>query len=307
MSCIKKQIVSELHKPARKNFRRRRMNIKGFDETHQADLADMSIYAQDNNGYKFIFVLIDCFSKYLWTHPLKDKSGITCAAAIENIFNTSRRVPKNLHTDLGREFYNKNFQSVMKKYNINHYSTYTIKKAFMAERVIRTIKEQLYKLFSLNGSYDWLNNLNSVTTEYNGRKHRTTGMRPEEVTDKTPLQKSIYSKIKISQPKKFRIGDVVRISKEKSVFEKGYTPNWSTELFKICSVRSSDPPTYLLSDMKGNPIKGAFYEQEIQKAKYSDVYLVERVLQKRGNKCLVKYLGFPDSENSWVNKKDLGI
>lgn len=307
MGDIKQQIVNELHKPARKNFQRRRMKVLGFDETHQADLADMSLYAGDNKGYKFILVLIDCFSKYLWTFPLKDKRGISCSKAMDTIFSSSRRIPKNLHTDLGTEFYNKDFQKVMKKHKINHYSTYTTKKAFMAERVIRTIKENLYKMFSLRGTYSWYDILDKITTDYNKRKHRTTGLRPCDVTGKTPLLGSVYNNVKVSGRKLFRVGDVVRISKEKSVFAKGYTPNWSTELFKISTVKSTNPVTYLLEDMKGNPIKGGFYEQEIQKAKYSDVYLVERVLRKKGNMYFVKYLGLPDSENSWVNKKDLGL
>ncbi|KAJ8912336.1 hypothetical protein NQ315_005942 [Exocentrus adspersus] len=102
----------------------------------------------------------------------------------------------------------------MKQYNINHYSTYSIKKASMAERVIRTIKSKLYKYFSLNGAYNWLDILPEITDNYNESRHSTTGYKPIDVT-----------KYKENGVRKFKVGDIVRISKNKHVFAKGYTPN----------------------------------------------------------------------------------
>lgn len=93
---------------------------------------------------------------------------------------------------------------------------------------------------------------------------------------------------------------MVRISKYKSLFSKGYTPNWSTELFLVDRVRTTVPPVYHLRDMEGVPIKGAFYEHELQKTKYPDVYLVEKVLKRKGDKVYVKWLGFDNSHNSWI-------
>lgn len=180
-------------------------------------------------------------------------------------------------------------------------------KASMAERVIRTIKEKLYRAFSLNGKYHWLSILDQITDDYNNRKHSTTGMRPSDVTkDKEKqLLNSVYSHIKIAGLVKFRVGDVVRISKQKALFDKGYTPNWSTELFKVLKVKISNPTTYLLQDMLGAPITGAFYGEELQTAKHSDVYLVEKVLRRKGGKVYVKWLGLDKSHNSWINKSNI--
>lgn len=101
------------------------------------------------------------------------------------------------------------------------------------------------------------------------------------------------------------VNDFVRISKYKSIFEKGYTPNWSTEIFKIYKVQLTSPLTYLLEDMQQNKIKGSFYEQEIQKAMFPDVYLVEKILKFRKHEVFVKWLGFDSSYNSWIGKNDL--
>lgn len=306
MSKLKEDIVRELHRSARRNYPRRRIVIKGFDETWQADLADLSSHARENTGNKFILVVIDCFSKYLWTEPLKNKSAATVTEAMKKIFKKGLgRIPKNLQTDQGKEFYNTEFLKLMTKHGINHYSTYTVIKAAIAERVIRTIKEKLYRLFSLRGKYRWVDMLQTITREYNNRKHGTIKMRPIAVDRNTPLLKNVYSTIKIHEIPKFNVGDTVRISKQKAVFSKGYTPNWSTELFKIYEIKRCNPVVYMLEDMNGSRIKGAFYPQELLKTKHGDAYLVERVLKRKKDKLFVSWLGLDKSHNSWIDKKDM--
>lgn len=177
---VKTKVVKELHKPARKNYSRQRTILKGIDDLWQVDLAEIMPYAKVNKGYKYILVVIDCFSKYLWTLGVKDKSAISIRNAMHSIFKQSKRNPKNLQTDMGKEFYNKHCKTLTEKYNINHYSTYTIKKAIV-ERVIRALKENLYKEFSFRGKYVWYDILENVTNDYNNRKHRTIRMKPSDV------------------------------------------------------------------------------------------------------------------------------
>jgi hypothetical protein len=147
--------------------------------------------------------------------------------------------------------------------------------------------------------------LDDVTEQYNASKHRTIGMRPKDVKRSSPLLTTAYNHIKIAGINRFSVGDIVRISKYKSLFEKGYTPNWSTELFKIIKVQITNPATYLLEDILGNPIQGSFYQEELQKVKHKDVYLVEKELRRRGRKVYVKWLGLDKSHNSWINKSDI--
>lgn len=105
--------------------------------------------------------------------------------------------------------------------------------------------------------------------------------------------------------KKFKVGDEVRITKYKHIFEKGYTPNWTTEIFTITQVKNTNPTTYKLIDYQNQPIKGGFYEEELNKVKYPDVYLIEKVIREHGNKLYVKWLGIDSKHNSWINKRDL--
>lgn len=296
----KEQVVNELHKPARKRFPRRKTIIKHLRDLWQADLAEFGLYAKENKGYKYILLVIDCYSKYIWTRPIKSKTAKYVVDAFKSIFKVGG-FPKNLQTDNGTEFYNKSFANLMQQHNINHYSTYSVTKAAIAERAIRTIKNELYKQFSLRGKYKWIDILDDSIKKYNNRKHRTTNMKPVDVHSHTKL--NVYDRVKIAPTSRYKVGDVVRISKFKSVFEKGYTPSWSTELFKIVKVQITNPVTYKLEDMHGRPIEGGFYEYELQKTKNPDIYLVEKVLRRKGNKLYVKWLGL--NERTWIDKNSV--
>ncbi|XP_018400885.1 PREDICTED: uncharacterized protein LOC108778252, partial [Cyphomyrmex costatus] len=204
---------------------------------------------------------------------LKAKSGNEVTRAIAKIIRDDRRCPKNLQTNKGKEFYS-DVQKLLKKHNINHYFTYSI--------------EMLPRLVS----------------DYNARKHRTIGMRPADVTPAIAerLLGKVYSAIKIAGPAKFKAGDAVRVYKFKTIFEKGFTPNWTTEVFKIVKVQQTNPVTYLLEDFRGELIAGGFYEYELHRVPNPDVYLVEKVLRKRGNEVYVKWLRLDKSHNSWIHK-----
>lgn len=132
-------------------------------------------------------------------------------------------------------------------------------------------------------------------------------MRPIDVNKENEqrLLYSVYKNVITDSKYKFAVGDYVRISKYKGIFSKGYEPNWSTEIFLVIQVHPTVLATYTLKDLEGNVISGAFYELELQKAKYKDFYLVEKVLRKNKNKLYVKWLGFDKTHNSWINKKEL--
>lgn len=309
-SDAKKQIVDELFKPARKKFKRRRVVIKGLDDLWNADLAEFGEYARENRGYKYVLVVIDCFSKYLWTRALKTKTGEEVSRAMNDILAAGRK-PNLLQTDMGKEFYSVKFQDVMRKYGITHYSTYTVIKSSFAERVIRTLKERLYKAFYLYGTHKWIDMLDDITADYNSTFHSTTKLRPIDIdkNNEKDVLKSTYGaavyKHGDMKDSKFHVGDVVRVSREKDIFVKGYHVRWTTELFKIKKVIFSQPVTYLLEDMQGNPIRGAFYAEEIQLTKTPDIYLVEKVLRRKNNRLYVKWLGLSKEHNSWIKASDI--
>lgn len=306
----KADVINEIHKQARVRFKRRTVVMKDIDDLWQADLIDMQMYSKLNNGYNYILVVIDTFSKFTWTYPLKQKNKEQVTKAFEKIVELGR-IPLNLQTDRGTEFYNEKFKHLMKKYKINHYSTFSTKKASIAERVIRTLKNKLFKQFSLQGNYRWIDGvLHKIVQEYNHTFHRTIACMPADVNECTKknvlrrYNKLLHSNTAKSKKNRFTVGDYVRISKYKGSFGKGYTPNWSTEIFKIIKAQNTCPTTYLLQDANYQPILGAFYEEELQKTKYPNIYLVEKVIKKKGNKVFVKWLGLPDSENSWIDRSN---
>jgi hypothetical protein len=106
------------------------------------------------------------------------------------------------------------------------------------------------------------------------------------------------------------VGDLVRISVTKGIFEKGYTANWSMELFKIYEVLDTSPITYKIEDMKGEKIEGSFYQNEIQKTKFIEpAFLVNEVIKKRTYKgkkqVFVSWLGYRENMNSWIDESEL--
>lgn len=312
MNTNKLDVVNELHRSARKNFPRRRTIIKGYNDLYQMDLAEFIPYAKVNKNFRYILLMINCYSKYLWARPLKTKTGEEVSRVVANILKdltttttTTTMIPKNLQTDQGKEFYNASFKRLMNEYGINHYSTFSTIKASIVERVIKTIKQRLYKEFSLRGKYKWIDILQSVVSAYNNSKHRTIGMTPVDVKPDTKLH--VYDTLKTvhsdKRSSKLNVGDIVRISKYKGVFAKGFTPNWSTELFTIVKKQLTNPVTYLLEDSLSRPIQGSFYSFELQRTQHPDVYLIEKVIRKQGDRILVKWLGI--NETSWINKTDI--
>lgn len=307
----KKGVVEELHKPARRKYPRRCVEIRGLYDLWQADLVEMIPYASVNKGNKYLLTVIDTCSKKAWAEPLKSKTGQDVTGAMERVLKDAKTAPKNLQVDMGSEFYNSNCKALMKKHGINLYSTYSTIKASIIERFNRTLKTKMWKEFSLRGSYKWIDMLKRLLHEYNHAVHRSIGMKPACVKKKH--EKRILERLdeasklnhrQVLPKPKLKRGDLVRLSKQKALFAKGYTPNWGTELFKVTQVKPTRPVTYILEDLKGEPIKGGFYAEELQKTKFPDTYLVEKIVRKKKNMGYVKWLGFDSSHNSWINITD---
>ncbi|KAL6419026.1 hypothetical protein ACFW04_011615 [Cataglyphis niger] len=197
----------------------------------------------------------------------------------ELITRESKRCPKNLQTDKGKEFYNAEMRKFAEKHGVNHYSTYSVMKASIVERFNRTLKNSMWKYFTLNGTYKWIDALPRLVKEYNARKHRTIGARPVDVTPAIAekLLNTVYSNIKIAAPAKFKPGDPI---------------------FRITKVQR----TNLLKNSRNEPIAGGLYEHELLRVFDPDVYLVEKVLRRRGDEVYVKWLGMDETHNSWINK-----
>jgi len=294
-----------LHKPARKKFPRRKTFAKGINDLFQADLVDMQSLSRFNDSHRYILTCIDVFSKRAYAVQLKDKRGQSIADAFEKIF--SETVPNLLQTDRGTEFLNVQVQQVFKKYNVRHYWSLNDEiKAAVVERFNRTLKTRMYRYFSARHTNRWIDVLQSLVDSYNKSYHSTIGMAPNDVNSDNMRQVAERMfPVKVQPVWKFQLGDNVRISRYKNIFEKGFLQGWTTEMYVIVERHVSNPPTYSLKDLLGEEIKGRFYEQELQKVvKTDDVYIVDKVLKTRKRngqvEHYVKWRGYGDKFNSWT-------
>ena len=140
------------------------------------------------------------------------------------------------------------------------YSTYNEAKSVVAERFIRTLKNKLYKHVTVTGKNVYYDVLDDVVNEYNN----TIKMKPKNVKDDN---KRVYIDEYNKRSARFNVNDRVRISKFKNIFAKGYTPNWSGEIFIVDKINYTVPYTYNLKDLNGKEILGGFYDRELQNTK----------------------------------------
>ena len=306
------QLADELHKPIKRNFQKRSVVTNGIDEIWAADLVEMQKFSKWNKGIKYLMAVIDVFSKYGWIKPLSNKKTETVSKAFDEIFKSSKRKPKMLWTDKGSEFISKHFKDFLKSKGIRLYHTENEEKSSVVERWNKTMKNKMWKMFTTNNNTVYWDKIDKLVDNYNNSRHSSIKMSPVEASKKKNENKvwsnlygdSIYMKPSKS---KFSIGDRVRISKyKKKVFDKGYTPNWTEELFVIDKVNPTKPVTYSIVDLMGEEIKGTFYKQELQKAK-QQTFRIEKIIRRDNKKkmTLVKWSGYPDKFNSWVSSKDL--
>ena len=147
----------------------------------------------------------------------------------------------------------------------------------------------------------YIDKLDDIVKEYNNTYHKTIKMKPINIKDNTYIN---FEKEVNNKDLKFKVGDYVRISKYKNIFAKGYMPNWSEEVFIISKIKNTVPWTYVINDLNGEEITGTFYEKELQKTNQQE-FRIEKILKRKGDKLYVKWKGYDNSFNSWIDKKDL--
>lgn len=301
-----------LHKPTSRHFTRRKTIVSGLSDQYQADIIEMSDFHRENNGSKYILTVIDVFSKFAWAFPLKTKSGKEVRQALQRVLKA--KPCQKIQTDRGKEFYNRDVKELLKKYSIEHFSSNNEDiKASVVERWNRTLKTKLYRWFTASNETKWVKVLPDIVKAYNNSVHRATGVAPAEVNhdNEEEIWHRLYTKPAFTQSKKpiLSVGDNVRISKHKMIFDKGYTKNWSSEVFQISHILQTHPTTYRLIDDTNTPILGTFYAQELQKVKKQKSYLIDKVIKMKKvgkqTKYFVKWKGFGSKYNSWVNEEDV--
>ena len=300
------QLAKELHKPIIRKFKKRKLYSSFRNNIWGVDLADVQSLSKYNKGIKYLLCATDLFSKYAWVISIKEKKGTSIVNAFKKILSASNRKPNKIWVDQGSEFYNNAFKDFLKINNTEMYSTFNEGKSVVAERFIRTLKNKIFKHMTAFSKNIYFDVLDDIVNKYNNTVNRTIKMKPIDITDDYFAEYNEDSMELHSNKKdpKFKVGDHVRISKYKNIFAKRYTPNWSEEIFVIKKIKNTVPWTYVINDLNSEEITGNFYEKELQKTNQKE-FRIEKVLKRKGDKLYVKWKGYDNSFNSWINKNDL--
>ena len=314
-SWLDEQNTYTLHKQYNKPRTYRKTRVNKVDEQWQADLVEMREFAEVNRSYYYMLTVTDCFSRFAWIKPLKTKTGQETGKAFETIFEEGR-IPAKIQFDEGKEFYNKNVKQLLDSKNIKYFSTFSDKKAAIIERFNRSIKSRMYKYFTEHETRKWIDVIQKLVDAYNNSYHSTIRKKPIEASKEENSETvwwNIYGAYITADTglPAYKVGQTVRISKYKSIFEKGYLPNYTEEYFKIKQIIVGNPIVYKLEDLKGEDLNGIFYEEELSAYNPGEdvEYKIEKVLGKKTVKgkqyALVKYKGWPDKFNEWFPMNDL--
>ena len=249
---IKIFINEKYSKAPKKNYITNKTDVYYIDDIWSLDILDLKDYGPENNrGYRYVLVVIDNFSKFGWTVPLKNKNAQTIKDSFENILISSKRKPNLIESDRGKEFYNNIFQDFLNKNNIKLYSRNSSYGAVFAERFNRTIRDLLKKIVFENGDANWIDVLQTITKQYNNRIHSSTKLTPTQASLKKKegfVYKNLLDKRNKITPK-FQINSLVRTADLKKTFSKSDTTNWSYKLYKITEIINDTIPSYKIDNL----------------------------------------------------------
>ena len=310
-----------LFKPRLIKYKRSKFVPAGFLTDLQVDLGDFQTLAKKNSGFRYLLVAVDVLSRRVFTSPVRSKTGLEMKNSFEKLFSQMPYLPQQIFSDRGMEFESKEMLGYYKDKGIEKFKARASEiKAGVAERMIKTIKQRLYRYFSEKNTTNWIDVLPKITDAINNSVCRITGKRPIDINPENAS--SIWEKVygtyvrgvatnskKKTKSNKFLPGDKVRISRAKPIFEKGYLPTFSDEIFTVNSKSRANPDHFQLKDYKEEPIHGRFYAPELLKVRVDEetTYRIEKVLKKRTKKgkkeMLVKFIGYP--ENYWILSSDI--
>ncbi|KAL3125832.1 hypothetical protein niasHT_005037 [Heterodera trifolii] len=303
-----------LHRQAKRRYRRLPTLAPGLHTEWQADLAIFDRLAKQNRGYSYLLVCIDTLSRQVFVEPVKTKTSVNMIRAFDRIFKRSKYIPWKVLTDQGKEFTARAVQQFFRAKDVEHFCMLTSPQfhAGMAERANRSIKERLYRYFTERNTYKWIDVVQDFVRAINHSPNSSIGMCPADVNfqNAEALRQKLHNAAEnvVRSKPRYRVGDRVRIEKYKHVFQKGYLPRFTNELFKVAEVHSErSPVVYRLRDEHNEIISGWFYANDLCKSledKQQKMYEIEKILKKKRQNgvdyALVKWKGYSARFNSWI-------
>ena len=313
---LQKQDVYTLHKQLSRNVKRPKVVVSAVDQLWDGDTMSMVKYRAHNKNFSYILVLIDIFTRYAWTLPLKSLKGREMVTSLQLIFKTNK--PVKIRTDSGSEFKNRSVHALLEEEKVYHFTTTNEVKSNFAERIIQNLKKKIMKIMYERNSDTWIDLLKPVTDSYNASFHRSIKMTPSQArtTDPVELWNNQYKrkkKIRNSHPPnqrklfKFNVEDKVRLARFRSTFERAYSEKWTDEIFIITKREVQQYiAQYTIKSWDNEPIIGKFYEEELELVHVdeSSEHSIEKIIQKKTMDkkpgYIVKWEGWPAQFNSWV-------
>jgi len=317
---LKLQETHLMHSAAPARFKTEHIVTDYIDQEWQSDLIDMQKLARQNRNFKFILVVIDLFSRFIFTRAMKSKSADETGRMFQDIIDKSGRSCELLQTDQGSEYRGASFQQVLKRNNISHLLAYGPHKASICERVNRTIENRLYKYFTENATTKYIDILEDITYSINNTYHTTLKRAPASITEDNQalVYKEVYEKMvnkAATTPLHyaFNVGDLVRLSVSRTPFTRGYLEQWTQEVFVIFNRVPSRPPRYRVKDLHDEIIKGSFYAAELQKIAKADIkdiqYTIDKILSYkkfgRVQYAKIRWYGLSSSFDTFIKKSDI--
>jgi len=255
------------HKQVKSKFARRKTIVSRINQQWQGDLSVLISIKKHNKGYKYIFFVIDVLSRKLYTRPLKTKKPIEVAQAFISIMKKNKVKPTAFVADRGVEFVGKDFKKMLQEYTIAFFPVYSSKKAAIVERLQRTFKSKMFKVFTGKNTLNWVDILQDLTNAYNNRIHSSIGMAPNKVlkSDENKIIEKQYGVFHKKQKKRalFNEGDSVRKVEKSNIFAKGYSANFSEEIYQIVQIKKTLPITYKIMGENNKILKGSFYANQL--------------------------------------------
>lgn len=312
------------HRAPSRQYPHRKIHVAANHVRIDADLIELRDIAKWNDGYQYILVLIDAFSRFVWAHPIKNKDANTTARALESLIENNNDLQTILlYTDAGKEFIGAPFQGVLKKNSwLHRICTSDDFHCPFVERVIRTIKEKMFQAMTAQYTRRWLDLLPKIINTYNHTSHSSTGLspyqakQPENYLHVMKRVVPMHPTHKNAMPKyNYQKGDLVRILKSKSAFDKGYLPRFTWEIFRIHKRANDRPhdqhavPAYILEDLQGELIEHAvFYEPELVRVHADQLQgpaPIKEILAQRGDKIKVWFQGYPKKDAMWISRQQI--
>ena len=312
---LDKKETYSLHKNARRKYPRNPVYVATPGDMYCCDLMDFPDLKRKNKGYRYILLVLDCFTRYAYAEGMKTKKATESLEAFKKIIRRSEFVPTVLISDYGSEFINKSWEGYLKYKGIKFLLSQGDTKGHICERAIRTIKEKLYRFFDDNMTRDWISNLQAIVTSYNTQHHSSLGVAPVDVTiDNYPsVYRKLYGKIPKRKKNKLKKDDLVRLNRPIKWTDKSYENRWSRALYRVIKgpiyPRMGPFPMYKIAEIDTDKeLPGTYYEDELllvdKKVFYDDyIFPIEKKLRtriKNGRKeVLVKWLGYDTKQ--WVD------